>query len=331
MIITAKYFADRKRRNITNYGWRANSLNPNNTENKAKFGKYGKIFDDKYGLMKKNYNKWLWGEDGTGDITKVVNIKWFVKYIKEKWIGGDVKDGKNGINGMNDKSKLDFICGDGGLNTDNEPILLQKLDLAQVLVVLSCSSIGGSCCIKHFTPYIKRHLDTYDASGFFIGFLYLYYLAFEQVNLFKPYTSNPDSGEFYVVGRGFKGVSETHLNKLYKILDNYEFNNAIIEKDKIPETFVSQIEVFLEKISNLNTIGIEKQNLLLTCYKSNIEDKNDKRELRRKHNSKHKYDSQTKSEKANKYLGCDTFLNEASMQDILVPRFKEWIKVYKFV
>jgi hypothetical protein len=319
MIITAKYFADRKRRNITNYEWRANSLNPNNTENKAKFGKYGKIFDDKYGLMKKNYNKWLWGEDGTGDITKVTNIKWFVKYINEKWIGGDGNDGN---------SKLDFICGDGGLNTDNEPILLQKLDLAQVLVVLSCSSIGGSCCIKHFTPYIKRHLDTYDASGFFIGFLYLYYLAFEQVNLFKPYTSNPDSGEFYLVGRGFKGVSETQLNKLYKILDNYEFNNAIIEKDKIPESFVSQIEVFLEKISNLNTIGIEKQNLLLTCYKSSLEDK---RVRRRKHHSKNKYDSQSKSEKANKYLGCDTFLNETSMQDILVPRFKEWIKVYKFV
>jgi hypothetical protein len=165
-------------------------------------------------------------------------------------------------------------------------------------------------------------------ADFFIGFLYLYYLAFEQVNLFKPYTSNPDSGEFYLVGRGFKGVSETQLNKLYKILDNYEFNNAIIEKDKIPESFVSQIEVFLEKISNLNTIGIEKQNLLLTCYKSSLEDK---RVRRRKHHSKNKYDSQSKSEKANKYLGCDTFLNETSMQDILVPRFKEWIKVYKFV
>ena len=158
-------------------------------------------------------------------------------------------------------------------------------------------------------------------------------MAFEQVNLFKPYTSNPDSGEFYVVGRGFKGVSDIQLNKLYKILDNYEFNNAIIEKDKIPETFVSQIEVFLEKISNLNTIGIEKQNLLLTCYKSSLEDKHDKRERvrDRKRHSKNKYDSQSKSEKANKYLGCNTFLNEASMQDILVPRFKEWIKVYKFV
>ena len=339
MLITAKYFAERKRRNITNYDWRANSLNPNNTENKKLFGQYGKIFDDKYGLMKKNYNKWLWGEDGTGDITKSANIKWFVNYINEKWIGRD------GIGGVDSKSKLDFICGDGGLNSDNDPILLQKLDLAQVLVVLACSSIGGSCCIKHFTPYIKRHLDTYNASGFFLGFLYLYYLAFEQVNLFKPYTSNPDSGEFYVVGRGFKGVSETQLNKLYKILDNFEFNNAIIEKDKIPDSFVSQIVVFLEKISNLNTIGIEKQNLLLTCYKSSLEDKHDKYDKRGKQahrGRKGKYskslsrdndsrDTESKSAKANKYLECDTFLNESSMQEILVPRYKEWIKVYKFV
>ena len=64
---------------------------------------------------------------------------------------------------------MDLIIGDGGLSTGMEPLLLQKLDLAQLIMVLACSKVGGCCVIKHFTPYIKRHLDTFNASYFFVG------------------------------------------------------------------------------------------------------------------------------------------------------------------
>ena len=297
MIVSSKYFVEKKRKNIKkeDYDWIANTLNPNNLVNKGVYNK-GAIFGDTYNLIKNNPQKWLCGEDNTGDITKVNNIKWYKKYINEQWL----KQGKHGKH-----NKLDFICGDGGLSTDtNNPLLLQKLDLAQVITVLACSSIGGSCCIKHFTPYIKRYTDTYEASGFFIGFLYLYYLSFDSVNLFKPYTSNPDSGEFYVVGRGFKGIEAKQLENLYTILDNFNLNNAIINKEHIPETFIIQINNFLEKMSNLNSINIEKQILLLTCYKQKFRVKNG--------------------------LHCNNFLNKNKLKDILIPRYKEWIKIYNF-
>ena len=309
MILCAKYFAETKRKNqITNYEWRANSLNPFNNENKEVYNK-GKIFGDDYGLIKKYYNQWLWGADNTGDITKVSNIKWFSNYIKDKWLQDKLL--------INNSNKLDFICGDGGLSTDvNEPLLLQKLDLAQVITVLACSSIGGSCCIKHFTPYIKRHLDTYDASGFFIGFLYLYYVCFEEVNLFKPYTSNGNSGEFYVIGKGFKGIENDELDRLYNILDDFKLNNSIIDKQYIPETFLIQVNSFLEKISNLNSLFIEKENLLLTCHKANT--------------NKH-LQSRHKLNMINNTLQCNDFLNKDNMDNILIPRFKQWINIYKFV
>ena len=297
MIVSSKYFVEKHRKNIkkNNYDWRANTLNPNNLENQGVYNK-GAIFGDTYNLIKNNSDKWLWGEDNTGDITKVDNIKWYKKYIHNEWLQKEKHD------------KLDFICGDGGLSTDtNNPLLLQKLDLAQVVTVLACSSVGGSCCIKHFTPYIKRYTDTYEASGFFIGFLYLYYLSFESVNLFKPYTSNPDSGEFYVVGRGFKGIDEKQLENLYVILDNFKLNDAIINKEHIPETFLIQINNFLEKMSNLNSISIEKQNLLLTCYKQ-------------KFNLKSK----------NNVLQCDNFLNKNKSDTISIPKYREWIKIFNF-
>ena len=289
MILATRYYAIRKcHYNMDNYDWRAQSLNP---FDKVLQGEYGdaKIFGDDYGLIKNNPKRWIWGADNTGDITRTENIKWYRNYNTRKW------------------GQPHIIIGDGGLKTDLDPLLLQKLDLAQVIAVLACSGKGGVCVIKHFTPYIKRHKGTYEASGFFIGFLYLYYLAFESVSLFKPYSSNPDSGEFYVVGEGFRGIDERELDRLYEILDNFKLNSGIIKLEDIPETFISQINQFLEKMSNLNTIAIEKQNMLLTCYKDD------------------------KNPKLQKYLKCDTFMNPDNLQNIQVPRYNEWIRKYKFI
>ena len=108
--------------------------------------------------MKNNPNNWLWGQDDTGDITNTTNIKWFKNYINTKWL-------------IHKNDKLDLICGDGGLKTDYEPILLQKLDLAQVINVLAYSNIGGSCVIKHFTPYMINKPETIHATSFFISFI----------------------------------------------------------------------------------------------------------------------------------------------------------------
>ena len=306
MILSCKYFIEQKRKNITDYQWVANSLNPFNHENKLK---YGKVVSDDYGLIKGNPRKWLWGADNTGDITRVKNIKWFREHIQSKFLSGDGKD----------LTKLDLIVGDGGLGTGNDTLLLQKLDLAQVVMVLACSSKGGSCVIKHFTPYITNHPETLEATAFFVGFLYMYYVAFEEVSLFKPYSSNPDSGEFYVVGKGFRGVEDSMLERLYKILDNFKVNDALIPRDSMPETFLLQVSGFIEMMANYNIQGMEKTNLLLTCYGN------------RKNKQKTKDDKAEESEKINKLLHCNEFLDEDNIETILVPRYNQWIKIYEFV
>jgi hypothetical protein len=320
MILATKYFVSKKRPNIdmkdtkytNSYDWKANSLNPYNAENKSKY--IGKTFADDYNLIKNNPKKWLWGADNTGDITKVKNIKWFRKYINDQWLSSSNKDGK-----------IDFICGDGGLSTDNDPFLLQKLDLAQAITVVACSSKGGSCCIKHFTPFIRSHKDTYNASGFFLGFLYLYYISFEQVSLFKPYSSNFDSGEFYVVGVNFLGISESQIENLYKVLDGFKLNHAIIEKEKMPETFIIQINNFIKNMSELNNNAIEKTNLLLTCYDNMPNTKGGKGAKSGKGGKNGRGDSEVYE-----LLKCNNFLDDKNIETILIPRYNEWIKKYEF-
>ena len=312
MIKCAQYYAKNKFPNsYKNYDWRANTLNPYNINVKEKFPG---ALPDVYGIIKNNYNKWIWGEDNTGDITNTNNIKWYRNYIHHKWLNNKAQSDKSDKSDKSHKSqdkKLNLIIGDGGTGSGENvnPIILQKLDLGQAITTIACSSIGGSCIIKHFSPYVNTHPETLNATGFFISYIYLYYVCFDELTLFKPNTSDITSGEFYIIGKSFLGIDNNELNKLYKCLDNFKFNNAIFPESSIPKTFLKQINGFIDNLSNLNVKGIEKTNLLLTCYKNN-------KNIRRKS----KLD----------ILNCNNYLNKDKIDEILIPRYKKWIQINNF-
>ena len=315
MILCVKYWIESKCPNLSmdNYEWMANTLNPYEAQNRYRFNK--DVSKDMYGLIKHNYDKWLWGYDNTGDITKPNVIKSIKDDIKKKWTN---------------KEKLDLVISDGSISfTNNDKLTIQKLDFAQVIAVLACSSIGSDCCIKHFIPYVnledpnlnlnknntndKNYSKILNESitedgDLFISYLYLYYISFDSISLYKPNSSKSNTSEFYVVGKGFKGIEEDYLDSLLKIIDNFQLNNTLIDKNKIPKTFLSQIKNFLENMSNTNILTIEKENLLLTCYKNN-EDNN---------------------KKVNKILKCDNFFEKKKIDSITLPKYKEWIKIFNF-
>ena len=305
MIMCAKYFAETKYPNIVDYDWTANSLNPYNPYVKKNF----EAVPDTYGLIKKNPNKWLWGADNTGDITNTKNIKWLSKYINDKWLSKG--------------ESLDLITGDAGTGSESSALILQKLDLGQAIATVACSSIGCNCIIKHFSPYITTNPETLDATSFFISYIYLYYITFEDVSIFKPYSSDLSSGEFYIIGKNFIGIDNSSLERLYKCLDNFKTNGAIFEKESLPETFIIQINNFIEQLSNSNINGIEKTNYLLNCYKESKDKIKSKKMI--VNTKKNKEKSIT-----NKLLQCDKFLNSYNIETILVPRYNQWIKLYEF-
>ena len=284
---TSRFIAS-KRDKIEEYDWRANSLNPKSTINIKKYGK--DIFSDDHGFMRKYKERWLFGKDDTGDITNLSNIKWFKKYIKQ-WCGNN---------------KLDLITGDAGLYQDDVDLeILQKIDLAQMIMVAYLSSKGGNCVIKHFTPFMNTKHDSYKASGYFVSYLYLYYLMFDEVRIIKPHTSNPNSGEFYLVGLKFKGLDENIKNKLLKHLDNFKENMTLFKKDDIPEEFSYQITNFINEMTKNKIIQYDMQNMLFTCIKK-------------------------EEPELIKLLKCNKYLNSKYIDKIQESRFKEWIKMYKF-
>ena len=342
-IICSKFWAEKNcpKLKMENYEWMANSLNPYNTINKSVFGNANNPnpnnFDlsnsitnpdkslpkiDEFGLIKNNYDKWLWGNDNTGNITNITNIKKIVKDIRTKWlIKNDIIMKIDKIDKIIKNNKLHLIiCDDSTTinNSSTDTFKMQKKELSHVVNIIACSNIGGNCCVKHFIPY--KNIDIYnnsntntlDSSIFFIGYLYMYFIAFDSMSLYKPNSSNTDNGEFYVICKGFNGIDDKQMNNLYTILDNFKLNNTIIEKEYIPESFLKQVNNFLEAISNLNIISIEKQNLLLTCYK-NIAETDIK-----------------KYQQTNKILKCDNFFDKGKIDDMLIPKYKEWSKIFNF-
>ena len=339
MIICAKHWAERKCSSLDmkNYDWVANTFNPYNTNitnSNITNSSIDNSQGDEYELIKNYYNRWLWGADNSGDITNSDNIKSIMNDIKNKWLS------KN-------NSKLDLIISDGSILPNNtDELFRQKFELAKVISVLACSSIGGSCCIKHYIPYkivynyntkdntTTNPTDILESSGFFINYLYLYYVVFDSIRLFKPHTSNADTTEFYIIGKGFTGIENSQLEKLFKLLDNFELNGNLIEHNKIPETFIMQINNFLKSMSDTNILSIEKQNLLLTCYKNESDEKhNSESECKIDSDSDSKIKSKCQSKKykqTNKILRCDKFLNPKNIKNIVESKYKEWVKTFDF-
>lgn len=275
-IKTTEYYV-KTMENSSTYEWVANSLNPHNQQNIKRFG--NDIIDDTYGLLKKYKDKWLFGDDDTGDITISDNIRWYRKNIEN----------------------ANLITGDAGLPYGMPLVYLQKLDYSQAVIVLATCAKGGNCVVKCFTPYLKSKPESLLATGFFINLIYLYYYYFDLLYLYKPYSSNPYSGEFYIIGKAFTGITNTILNDLLIVQDKFETNQTFIAQEDISEEFVCQVYNFLNNLVDLNIKTLEKRAFLHKC----VNDSND-------------------------IVGFKKLIKEDHIQIIREHRFDMWVDMFKF-
>lgn len=262
--------------------WKANSLNP---KNETVIKQYGNVFNDVYGFMRRNPDNWLWGEDDTGDIMKSKNLLWFRKELL-KWSNGH---------------QIDCLTGDGGLSSGSDIKLLQQLDYAQLCVVATCCFPGKHCVVKTFTPFINNTEQAVTSSRPYIGMFYIYKLLFRELHLFKPYSSDPTSGEFYIIGKGFLDLDKKYLDMLLERLDNYEEDQAFFSKNSIPDYFLKQYYKFIDTITYYNTRAIERHNFLTICLSGEENNEN-----------------------------CKDYLKKSNIETIKDVRYKKWVEMFKF-
>ncbi len=203
-ILANNYFL--KNINKTKYiDWYANSLNPEHSE---------EALGDFYDLIKNNPNRWFFGQDDTGDIMKVENIRDF----KEKLEG----------------KTIDLVTSDAGTGMKPEEYKVQhilhgKLGFAQILTTLYTLSNGKNFILKTFLPIVKPHQVTS---------MYIMASLFDEFYVAKPLTSRPANGEVYFVGKGYRKPSVKYLEKLLSMMEGYS-----IEKGMFDQKLLSKIKI----------------------------------------------------------------------------------------
>jgi hypothetical protein len=176
------------------------------------------ILEDKYGLLKNNPDKWLNTliDNYDGDLRSVQTINAIDEFFKDK--------------------KVDLYTSDAGIdvssNYNNQELMNAKLHFGQMLSGLLSLKTGGTLLVKHYTLFepqtinlILKTIDLFD--GFYA---------------IKPTTSRPVNSEVYLIGIGFKGISdETKAFMINQLATYNENQEQFSDTQKIPQSLANVI------------------------------------------------------------------------------------------
>jgi 23S rRNA U2552 (ribose-2'-O)-methylase RlmE/FtsJ len=152
----------------------------------------------------------LYGIKNNGDICDFHNIISMIKKI-----------GRNAC---------ELVTGDGGFdyspdysNQENNSLRLIR---CEIFLALNIQKVGGNFICKIFDTF---HMET-------IKLLYLLYLSYEKVYLYKPRTSRNSNSEKYIVCLNYKGYNKRIVNlmchsikkdKLNIVINKYFYDNLL--------------------------------------------------------------------------------------------------------
>lgn len=215
--------------------WVGQSLNPyNETVRETMRGKY---LEDMYKMATKYENNYDFGyydiskgDNGTGDITDIKNIK----YYHEKY-------GKS----------RDFVTSDCGQDSKDNFVgqeeKLNKVIWGQFVCAIGLLKKGGNYFAKIFSIQTVRMIE----------YIYLCTILFEQVYIVKPLKTKMLSGERYVVCKNFlDNNTNKYLNLFYSNFDKSSLlkNINIIDDNFIDKLHKCNTILGQRRITNINKL-----------------------------------------------------------------------------
>jgi hypothetical protein len=166
------------------------------TKNNIPGWKYASQF-----LKSHNTIKIIFGNDKTGDITKVDNQQYYIHYVN--------------------KRKCDIFTADGGFDFSSNYMKQEQL----VFPLLVASAKIGLEIIKPGGTFILKFIDCYNKAT--VDLLYFLSCHFLEWTLYKPAMSRPCNPEHYFIGKGFIRCSDEALDALHIWCTLLENNNTI--------------------------------------------------------------------------------------------------------
>lgn len=181
---------------------------------KPKFDK--QIFESEEKLLKDHSDKLDYGADGTGDITNVENILYYVNKYKN--------------------NNIELITSDCGLDCSADFVsqgnTLQPIFMGALLCAIGIAKKGSWYISKIFNFNEQKIMEMLYIGSYF----------YESVDIVRPLTTKEGSREVYVVYKNFKYEHDKIQNiydKLIEYYTNYDQNTNIV--DSIDSRFLKRV------------------------------------------------------------------------------------------
>jgi hypothetical protein len=229
---------------IQKWNWWAQSLSDRHS---------GWAFEDRWGLVQNNPNKYLFGPNkngrgGTGDICSLENIDFYVKKLKDK--------------------KINFITADCGIWADPLKKMEKsndssKIMYSQFLTAISILDKGGD--------YIFKIYGFSDAMT--LSYFYLATMVFENVSFAQPMSERPKTSEYYVVCQNYKkNLTSDYFKTLFKLHKNYDPNVSLFKTSQIDKKFYKKLIDILKEIDDKQRKYYEADLQVFKEYREKQED-----------------------------------------------------------
>ena len=182
-----------------------------------------------------------------------------IVYLNKYKNTGDIYIKKTADNFINNSNKCDLVTADGGFDYSNDynkqELLSYKLIYSEIYIALNIQKDNGTFILKVFDIFYHKTIQL----------LYLLYLSYEEVFIYKPTVSRISNSEKYIVCKGFKPFNKEIIDLLDKYFDNV--NNLHID---IPKEFIN-------KIKEYNNIFVNNQiNYIKNILKFNVKNINER-------------------------------------------------------
>ena len=247
---TINYYV--KSRTKIKYTWYASSLVESTHEN-------SKPLKDSYNLLANYPKNWIMDEKNNGDVMDIEVQKFF-----------------------STQPKVDLYTSDIGFDVsvdyNEQETIHSPVNLGQIVSGLLTLKEGGCLITKQYTFY----------TGFTISLMGYLTKFFDKLYVVKPLTSKPDNSETYLVGVGFKGLSDlAAVEKLMNLLPSartVDTNGAITpmmpitQKGCISNAFIRAI---IASNTHFSTAQIAKICLNLHDYRLFKNKKPDQTEMKK--------------------------------------------------
>jgi len=171
---------------------------------------------------------------------------------------GDIYIKRTTINFINKiKNKCNLITSDGGFDYSNnfnkQELSSYKLIYCEIFIALNIQNNNGNFIIKVFDLFYHKTIQL----------IYLLFLSYDEIYIYKPTISRLSNSEKYIVCKGFKGFNKEIIDALNKYYDN------------VDDLFIELPEKFIDIFNEYNNIFVQNQiNYIKNILKFNVKNIN---------------------------------------------------------